>query len=586
MKLKHLVKTILTESVKFGGSEKSEVMSFSDNFRVGFEFEMHLLDEYGPMEAWREQYDYLSIDEFKESDQFRDYIEGRIDHEEGEFFEKIFNKVQNAVDQINDYGNEADVLINLLKINNNTLNNINEIVRSKDFSALSNTNELKLLYRLSEAANELENYYDWESITTDLSTIFDTLDESQEEKIVSFVRDRHFDDIVPPDLQNNWRGTSLDFLEVTRFFEAMKDLERLQESLIVEQSDARWLEGSENFFAKEDNGLRLAAALEACQNLEITETDLDAYFVFKDAGEYIEELDDSEIEEISTIIGVNYPTNELYVSADEYAVQIENLISGSGFEEYVWRIDTDSSVDEGGEIVTKPVALMEALTVMDQVLEFIKRYGRTSSQTGLHINMSIDTPGFDFVVDPLRLMLLMDSKHMADAFSIRNANVERMTRRIINAWTLENAAHSFTNGGMQGLIDYTRGLVPQDKYWQINFSHMKGYSTSEDDYGVEGIRSERRIEFRFPGGAGYETRGDVIEHHLLRSAYMLLVLFHGRYEYKDFVKDLYRFWDDVADRVFGVSFDRVIQAYRRNKNLDDLTGQYTTKGYDNHRRYE
>lgn len=583
MKLKHLVKQILTESVKFGGSEKSEVMSFSDNFRVGFEFEMHLKEEYGPLEAWREEFDYLSIDEYKASDSFRDYVRGMVSQEETEFYEEIIDETQSSVDQVNDYGNEADVLINLLKLNNRTLNNINEIVRSKDFSALSNTDELTLLYRLSEVTNELEDYYDWESITTDLVNIFDILDDAEHKRIVSHVSTNLADDVIPPELQNS---ATESFLWIARFFEAMKDLERLQGSPIVEQSDARWLEGAENFFARKDNALRLAAVFEACQNLEITETDLDGYFRFKDVDDYIEEMDDQEIEEIAIIMNVSYPTNELFIDDNEYAFQIENLLSGSGFEEYVWRVDTDSSVSKGGEIITKPVPLSESLIVLDQVLEFIKRYGDTSNETGLHINMSIDTPGFDFVVDPLRLMLLMNSKHMADAFSIRNATVGRMTRRIINAWTLENAAHSFTNSGMQGLIDYTRGLVPQDKYWQINFQHMKGYSASEIDYGVEGIRSERRIEFRFPGGAGYETRGDVIEHHLLRSAYMLLVLFHGRYEYKDFVRDLYRFWDDVADRVFGVSFDRVIQAYRRNKNLDDLTGQYTTKGYDNHRRYE
>lgn len=584
MKLKHLVKSILQESVKFGGSEKAEVMSHEEDFRVGFEFEMHLQEEYGPLEAWRDQFDYLSVDEYKASDAFRDYISDMVSQEQTAFYEEVISETQYSVDQVNDYGNEADVLINFLKRNNSLLNNINEIVRTKDFSALSNTDELTLLYRLSEVANELEDYYDWTSITTDLVNIFDVLDEAEDKRIVSHVSTNlAIDDVIPPELQNN---SAESFVWIYRFFDAMKDLERLQGSLIVEQSDARWLEGVENFFARKDSALRLAAVFEACQDLEITETDLDGYFGFNDVDYYIEELGDHEIEEIAINMNISYPTNELFIDDNEYALQIENLISGSGFEEYVWRVDTDSSVSKGGEIITKPVPLSESLIVLDKVLEFIKRYGDTSNETGLHINMSIDTPGFDFVVDPLRLMLLMDSKHMADTFIIRNSSVERMTRRIVNAWTLENAAHSFTNSGMQGLIDYTRGLVPQDKYWQINFAHMKGYVTTQDDYDVEGLRSERRIEFRFPGGAGYETRGDVIEHHLLRSAYMLLVLFHGRYEYKDFVKDLYRFWNDVADRVFGVSFDRVIQAYRRNNNLDDLTGQYTTKGYDNHRRYQ
>jgi hypothetical protein len=579
MKLRNMIRSILTEAVRFGSREKSEVMRFADDFRVGFEFEMHLKEEYFP--DWADRYDYQSIEDFKESDTLMDYMREKLSFDEDEFHEKVWNDTESSADKIYDYGSEATVLINLLRLNQQTLSNLSEIVYQKDWTALENTDEMKILLRIAEVANELEDFYDFVSITTDVEDLKNVLDDATSDNHIVHSIDNNSQLAI---LIHGLRPIKGHYTKIAAFFEYMKDLGRILETSIFEPYNSRHkmlIEEIVILLSTPSTPLVIASALEGCQDFQIDTEMLDEYFRKISVDSYIEDhLDDEEIMEIAISMNVTVADEtDSRPRDDEFVHELENLVESSNLHGRVWRVDSDSSVSTGGEIVTEPLPLDESLEMLYDSLEFIQQYGRTSSDTGLHVNISINTPGFNFVVDPLKLMLLMDSKHMEDQFQIRNSMVSSMLRGVENAKTLQNAVHSFVSGGFQELVDYSRKLVPPDKHWQINFANMYGNNTSMD-----GLESQRRIEFRFPGGANYEFRSDEVEHHVLRAAYMLLVLFHGKFEEKDFIKSLYRFWNNIADHVFGVSFDRLVASYKKNKNLEEFTGEFTIMGFDNQPR--
>ena len=221
--------------------------------------------------------------------------------------------------------------------------------------------------------------------------------------------------------------------------------------------------------------------------------------------------------------------------------------------QYIDDIDREPDIHWGVEFITEPLSLDDTLYAMDRMFDFIDMYGKTTHETGLHMNISID--GMDFTedrVDPVKLMLLVDDAFMDNQFSWRKY-VDRMVAEFDNRDAVELAAINYKMRGIQGVEMYTKNNLRrkysiEGKHQAISFTNL---------YYIR--QTTNRIEFRYPGGDDYHEDIDKITWHLYRLCYMLLVTFDPSFKYDEYIKDLYRFWDRLSMKHFNRTFAELVR---------------------------
>ena len=213
--------------------------------------------------------------------------------------------------------------------------------------------------------------------------------------------------------------------------------------------------------------------------------------------------------------------------------------------------DIDSEAGTVVEVITAPLDIEDTIDVMKRMFDFIEDNGSTSNVTGMHINVSYRDARFDKEnVDPLKMMLLVNENYMSDQFSPRQ-HVERMFRYFSREEVIRNLAHAYANEGFDGLERETRSLIPTEtKNQAINFANL-------------GSMERSRIEFRFPGGADYHKQESLLEWHVLRLCYMVLILFEENFLYEEYKKDLIRFLDKVAQFSHDMDFSEIVNLTRQ-----------------------
>ena len=213
--------------------------------------------------------------------------------------------------------------------------------------------------------------------------------------------------------------------------------------------------------------------------------------------------------------------------------------------------DIDSEAGTVVEVITAPLDIEDTIDVMKRMFDFIEDNGSTSNVTGMHINVSYRDARFDKEnVDPLKMMLLVNENYMSDQFSPRQY-VDRMFKYFSREEVIRNLAHAYANEGFDGLERETRSLIPTEtKYQAINFANLGSMESS-------------RIEFRFPGGADYHKQESLLEWHVLRLCYMVLILFEEDFLYEEYKKDLIRFLDKVAQFSHGMDFSEIVKLTRQ-----------------------
>lgn len=238
------------------------------------------------------------------------------------------------------------------------------------------------------------------------------------------------------------------------------------------------------------------------------------------------------------------------------------------------KVEEDSSVDHGVEVVTYPISLGATVATMNYMFNYIKSVGSTSDNTGMHVNIST-TDFQDKDIDMLKVMTLMDS----DFF--QNNSMSSSTEKAVNKWfernnmvevnsklltvnSLYNIADGYVQGGVKEMEQRARDvLIKPLKFRGINWSSM---------FKADG--DKRRIEFRFFGGDGYENRQDEIMKDIMFISYVLLA--SSRKVHNDaHLKGLVKMLDRVAKQKMGESFNDLI-AQARKKDTTPRQGELFT----------
>lgn len=268
------------------------------------------------------------------------------------------------------------------------------------------------------------------------------------------------------------------------------------------------------------------------------------------------DVDSSTLEEIAQ----SYTTN-----AEDYVAQIEEILqdtNGIDYKQDIEIVETDVSVPDGVEVITNPLPLKRTLSVMQAMFNHIRHVGSTSQSTGMHVNMSIRGLHFDpNDFNPLKMIILLGEDYLRKMkYPVRNY-VGLMTRGI-NTNDLSRMVFALASGGIKPFIaELDTHIDKKEKFQSINFNHMYNYD-----------RQQRRLEFRYFGGADYETRFDEMRLDIYAAAYTMMAAYSPTFAQKEYYQGALRFVDGLVKRFWpGTSLQDMVELARKNPDMPEFT---------------
>lgn len=194
-----------------------------------------------------------------------------------------------------------------------------------------------------------------------------------------------------------------------------------------------------------------------------------------------------------------------------------------------WRVETDSSLPEGGiEIISPPLPIKEAVVTIKKMFAWMEATGsQTTNATGLHINLSYKgkkTSDIDF----LKVALFIDEGGIYKMFESRRNNTYAaaffpyFTKKMENISALVVNKLNRDNVFMQDIVDFIHKRIkaPEFKYSAIN-------STNSE-----------RIEFRYLGGPNYHKKYNEVISNVGKFAAILKIGFDDNLFHKEYMKKL------------------------------------------------
>jgi len=228
---------------------------------------------------------------------------------------------------------------------------------------------------------------------------------------------------------------------------------------------------------------------------------------------------------------------------------------------HIANIVGDVSVEQGVEVITKPLSLRDTLTFMKHMFEFIDKseLSKTNQTTGLHVNVSLD--GFSKnTFNATKALVLLDPDFFSgiDKYPVRNTWVENITKELGNTEVLLGLASTYRNSGVKAFIQTFEKLISK--------LAVKESSISLDYFLRNDIKQkERRIEFRFFGGTGYERRYTEIVNDIINVCFVMLCGGSGMLQ-KEYHRGIIRLLDRAVTRskdFNGNRFADVLDSVRR-----------------------
>ena len=229
-------------------------------------------------------------------------------------------------------------------------------------------------------------------------------------------------------------------------------------------------------------------------------------------------------------------------SSDDNPVQIIKEILK--FRNNVWGINTntqirevtkDLSVPNGVEVITKALPMKEAIDLYYKMSKHINDVGSTGMHTGMHVNISID--GVDMTkLNPVKMFLLIDPRSLEKDFALRRHVESSMSFIESNAKKIIISLLNYQT------IRQVRTVIQQhirsdEKYQQINLKHIG-----------TGVYHERRVEFRFFGGPGYQDRPEDVIKNMYKAVHALAAGLDPLYMEKEYISRVIRLLDKFLEK--------------------------------------
>lgn len=222
------------------------------------------------------------------------------------------------------------------------------------------------------------------------------------------------------------------------------------------------------------------------------------------------------------------------------------------------KIVPDASVGQGGELVTTPLELSQLPWVIDQMSEYIKQIGSTGKNTGLHVNISSTAEGFSSINMP-KVLTLLDIDFFQNMSPNSRARPKYDPRLLVNRVTerwsvkdVENLARVYVFKGQNAFVTAYEELMNSSSD-DVSAVNLKWFLPPAMEK-----RSDRRIEYRFFGGPGYEYRGTEIMRDIMNICYVMRQGMDFNYKRKEYIQGINRM------------LNRVLQKHRYNGTFGDI----------------
>lgn len=194
-----------------------------------------------------------------------------------------------------------------------------------------------------------------------------------------------------------------------------------------------------------------------------------------------------------------------------------------------WSVESDGSIPTTQQyphqvelvspIMTLPVMLQE----IPRVFKLIQDYGHTYSNTGLHLSFSLDD--YDLRnINIVKLVMLLGEHYWANAFGRENASYAKLLDGYLdpmfsqlfdesiskNKGATESSHSVLSSIKKMTLAQFSNHVTKSER--QLSINPLNALNTDKD---------MRRIEFRLPGGEGYEYKADLVVRVAQRFAYAM-----------------------------------------------------------------
>ena len=288
---------------------------------------------------------------------------------------------------------------------------------------------------------------------------------------------------------------------------------------------------------------------------------------------------------ISTETGREITDEERYSFAEEYARENNRNSSDGGeavsfiashFEDLPWVEDVvaDGSFSSaiGGELITKPLTFPEMITRMKEVFAFIREYGYTDDQTGMHVNISHKRFKTIERMDLLKMVVLLDPDYMQNEglgkWKERNDMVRNLYRQLTPRF-IQSLAVYYTRHGISKVEEEMRNeLIQPQKFRSVNFTNSFGYVNAQ----------ERRIEYRLFGGSGYESRLNDASMDILFACYTVLAAMDENFLRREYLEHLMKVLNRYSYAQYQMSFIELARRSYETSQTPSLTGLTTGTG--------
>ena len=224
---------------------------------------------------------------------------------------------------------------------------------------------------------------------------------------------------------------------------------------------------------------------------------------------------------------------------------------------WVYDVVFDATVIRGVELITKPVDIKSIEKILDLMSDYIKKVGRTTKSTGLHVNISKGKNKFN----PVKAITMLDPEFFQGLTGNSHVHPKYKPRFMVDSIVtilsdnLDKFALSYLKIGANGLIMMYEDILQSflTKNYAINLSTL----LRNPD-----IKSQR-IEFRFFGGEDYEYRTNEIYNDILNTMYVIAISTDNQVGAKQYIQNIIRFLNRAAmatpntDKDFSDTVNRV-----------------------------
>jgi hypothetical protein len=206
-----------------------------------------------------------------------------------------------------------------------------------------------------------------------------------------------------------------------------------------------------------------------------------------------------------------------------------------------WYVEEDTSIEGDGfgvELVTPPLPLTKAVEHLKEVATWMRLNDfETNSSTGLHINISI--PDLKEKIDPLKLVLFMGERYVANQFD-----------RLTNTFAKQHIDYILKAIGNEGklpknekeMLHSSWSILSTGKYHTVNLGKIEqGY-----------------LEFRVTGGKDYNSQSSIetVIETIMRFVAVVEIACDTNLERKEYLKKASAIFSKANDKLANTPIDK------------------------------